>query len=45
LPAGFFFGVFLNEDLKLPLRGNFTIHDGGTMMREWMPVAREGDET
>lgn len=37
-PAGFFFGVFLNDDLKLPLRGSLTIHDGGTIMREWTPV-------
>lgn len=38
LPAGFFFGVFLNEDLKLPFRGSLTIHDGGTIIREWTPV-------
>lgn len=37
-PAGFFFGVFLSDDLKLPRRGNFTIHDGGTIIREWRPV-------
>lgn len=34
----FFLGDFLNEDLKLPLLGNLTIHDGGTIMFDWMPV-------
>jgi hypothetical protein len=34
LPAGFFLGVFLNDDLKLPFRGSLTIHDGGTIIRE-----------
>lgn len=38
LPVGFFFGVFLSDDLKLPLRGSLTIHDGGTIIREWTPV-------
>lgn len=38
LPAGFFLGVFLNDDLKLPFRGSLTIHDGGTIIREWTPV-------
>jgi hypothetical protein len=28
----FFFGDFRKLDLKLPLRGSFTIHDGGTMI-------------
>lgn len=37
LPAGFFFGVLRNDDLKLPFRGNFTIHDGGTMIDECVP--------
>lgn len=37
LPADFFFGGFLNDDLKLPFRGNLTIHDGGTIIREWIP--------
>jgi hypothetical protein len=32
LLAVFFFGDFLKLDLKLPLRGSFTIHDGGTMI-------------
>lgn len=32
LDALFFFGDFLNDDLKLPLLGSLTIHDGGTMM-------------
>lgn len=34
LPAAFFFGDFRSEDLKLPLRGSLTIHDGGTIMFE-----------
>lgn len=34
LPAGFFFGDFRRDDLKFPLRGNLTIHDGGTMILE-----------
>jgi hypothetical protein len=34
LPADFFFGGFLNDDLKLPFFGNLTIHDGGTIIRE-----------
>jgi hypothetical protein len=34
LPAVFFFGGFLNDDLKLPFFGNLTIHDGGTIIRE-----------
>jgi hypothetical protein len=33
----FFFGVFRNDDLKLPLRGSFTIHDGGTTIFECSP--------
>lgn len=37
-PDGFFFGVFLNDDLKLPFRGSLTIHDGGTIIREWVPL-------
>lgn len=41
-PAGFFFGVFLSDDLKLPRRGNLTIHEGGTIIREWRP--RMSDE-
>lgn len=32
LPATFLRGDFLNDDLKLPLRGNLTIHDGGTII-------------
>lgn len=32
LLAGFFFGVFRSDDLKLPFRGSFTIHDGGTII-------------
>lgn len=43
LPAGFFFGVFLNDDLKLPFRGSLTIHDGGTIIREWTPVGHIHD--
>lgn len=35
--AFFFFGDFLSDDLKLPFRGSFTIHDGGTMMFDWDP--------
>lgn len=27
-----FFGDFRKLDLKLPLRGSFTIHDGGTII-------------
>lgn len=38
LPAGFFFGDFRSDDLKLPLRGSFTIHDGGTIILEWGPA-------
>lgn len=38
LPAAFFLGDFRNDDLKFPLRGSFTIHDGGTIMFEWDPV-------
>jgi len=30
---GFFFGVFLRDDLKLPFP-SLTIHDGGTIIRE-----------
>lgn len=33
----FFFGVFRSDDLKLPLRGSFTIQAGGTMIRECRP--------
>jgi hypothetical protein len=33
----FFLGDLRRLDLKLPLRGSFTIHDGGTMMLEWTP--------
>lgn len=43
LPAGFFFGVFRSDDLKLPRRGSFTIHEGGTIIREWTPVKSEHD--
>lgn len=42
LLAGFFFGVFLKDDLKLPFRGSLTIHDGGTMMFECVPEIVEG---
>lgn len=34
LLAGFLRGAFRNDDLKLPFRGNFTIHDGGTIIFE-----------
>lgn len=37
LPVGFFFGVLRRDDLKLPFRGNLTIHEGGTIIREWVP--------
>lgn len=33
-PAAFFLGDFRKDDLKLPLRGSLTIHDGGIMMFE-----------
>ena len=33
----FFLGDFLRLDLKLPLRGNLTIHDGGTIICWWLP--------
>lgn len=36
--TSFFRGVFRNDDLKLPLRGSLSIHDGGTMMFECSPV-------
>lgn len=32
--TSFLRGVFLSDDLKLPLRGSLTIHDGGTIMLE-----------
>lgn len=41
LLAVFFFGVLRNDDLKLPLRGNLTIHDGGTMICEWTPEKKK----
>jgi len=34
----FFFGDFLKLDLKLPLRGSFTIHEGGTMIPLCVPA-------
>lgn len=34
----FFLGDFLSEDLKLPRLGSLTIHDGGTMILDWVPV-------
>lgn len=37
LPCCFFLGDFLSDDLKLPFRGNFTIHDGGTIILECIP--------
>lgn len=38
LPAFFFFWVdFRSDDLKLPLRGSLTIHDGGTTMLRCVP--------
>lgn len=37
LEALFFLGDFLSDDLKLPLRGNFTIQDGGTIILDWDP--------
>lgn len=43
LPADFFLGGFLNDDLKLPFLGNLTIHDGGTIIREWIPINDYGD--
>lgn len=36
--ALFFLGDFLKDDLKLPLFGNFTIHDGGTMIFDCEPI-------
>ena len=43
LPGCFFLGDFRREDLKLPLRGNLTIHDGGTIMLECVPENRTPD--
>lgn len=37
----FFFGDFLRLDLKLPLRGSLTIHDGGTTISWWCPENNE----
>lgn len=35
--TSFLRGVFRSDDLKLPLRGSLTIHDGGTIMFECAP--------
>lgn len=35
-----FFGDLRRLDLKLPLRGSFTIHDGGTIILLCTPVAK-----
>jgi hypothetical protein len=36
----FFFGDFRKLDLKLPLRGSFTIHDGGTIIPLCKPTIK-----
>lgn len=37
--TSFLRGVFRNDDLKLPLRGNLIIHDGGTIIFECSPLS------
>lgn len=44
LLVDFFFGVLRNDDLKLPLRGNLTIHDGGTIILECVPATLINDK-
>lgn len=44
LLAGFFLDA-RRDDLKLPLLGNFTIHEGGTIIEAWQPEMKRNSSS